>query len=82
LLAPKENRRKEMRFAAAQITAKIGVHLLNGENLHRFTPFSAASNSSPFFTLIHTGFFTPPFARRRLSVPSPILPRAKGTNSQ
>jgi len=66
-----------MRFAAAQIPAKIGVHSLNGENLHRFTQFRAASNSSPFFTLIHIDFFTPPFARRRLSVLSPILPGAK-----
>jgi len=71
-----------MRFAAAQIPAKIGVRSLNGENLHRFTPFSSASNSSPFFTLIHTDFFTPPFARRRVAVPSPILPRANGMNSQ
>ena len=73
LLLPKENRRKEMRFAAAQIPAKIGTHSLNGENLHRFTPFRAASNSSPFFTLFRTDFFTPPFARRRFAVPSPIL---------
>ena len=54
-----------MRFAAAQIPAKIGTHSLNGENLHRSTSFRAASNSSPFFTLVRTDFFTPPFARRR-----------------
>jgi len=73
LVAHKENRRKEMRFAAAQIPAKIGTHLLNGENLHRSTSFCAASNSSPFFTLVRTDFFTPPFARRRFAVPSLIL---------
>ena len=54
-----------MRFAAAQIPAKIGTLSLNGENLHRFTPFRAASDSSPFCTLVRTDFFTPPFARRR-----------------
>ncbi len=30
---PKENRRKEMRFAAVQIPAKIGTLSLNGEKL-------------------------------------------------
>ncbi|MBR3579115.1 MAG: hypothetical protein IKN98_10070 [Bacteroidales bacterium] len=65
LLAPKENEPKEMRFAAAQIPAKIGALSLNGENLHRSTSFRAASDSSPFFTLVRTDFFTPPFARRR-----------------
>ncbi|MBP5557555.1 MAG: hypothetical protein J6X65_07630 [Bacteroidales bacterium] len=65
MLAPKENEPKEMRFAAAQIPAKIGAPSLNGENLHRFTLFRAASDSSPFFTLVRTDFFTPPFARRR-----------------
>ena len=33
LLAPKENEPKEMRFAAAQIPAKIGALSLNGEKL-------------------------------------------------
>jgi hypothetical protein len=67
LLAPKENEPKEMRFAAAQIPSKIGAPSLNGENLHRFTLFRAASDSSPFFTLARTDFFTPPFARRRFT---------------
>ena len=52
-----------MRFAAAQIPAKIGVHSLKGENLQHFTSFRAASDSSPFFTLVLTDFFTPPFAK-------------------
>ena len=64
LVAHKENRRKEMRFAAVQIPAKIATLSLNGENLQRFTMFRAASDSSPFFTLVHTDSFTPPFARR------------------
>ena len=33
LVAHKENRRKEMRFAAVQISAKIGWYSLNGEKL-------------------------------------------------
>ncbi|MCR4856834.1 MAG: hypothetical protein K5890_01370 [Bacteroidales bacterium] len=67
LLAPKENEPKEMRFAAAQIPAKISVHSLNGENLQHCIPFRVASDSSPFFTLIRADFFTPPFARRRFT---------------
>ena len=56
LLAPKENRRKEMRFAAAQIPAKIGVRSLNGENLMYSTSFRTSSGSSPFLTLVHHRF--------------------------
>ena len=56
LFAPKENEPKEMRFSAAQIPAKIGVHSLNGENLMRSTPFRTSSGSSPFFTLDYHRF--------------------------
>ena len=57
LFAPKENEPKEMRFSAAQIPAKIGVHSLNGENLMRSTPFRTSSGSSPFLTLAYRRFF-------------------------
>ena len=45
-----------MRFAAAQIPAKIGVSSLNGENLQHCIPFRVASDSSRFFTLETTQF--------------------------
>jgi len=51
LVAHKENRRKEMRFAAARFFPKIGRFLLKRENLQHCIPFRVASNSSRFFTL-------------------------------
>ena len=56
LQAHKENRRKEMRFAAVQIPAKIGSRSLNGENLMYSTACRTYSDSSPFFTLTHRRF--------------------------
>ena len=56
LLAPKENRRKEMRFAAARFLPKIGRFSLKRENLQHCIPFRVASDSSRFFTLKTTQF--------------------------
>ena len=56
LLAPKENRRKEMRFAAARFFPKIGRFSLKRENLQHCISFRVASDSSRFFTLETTQF--------------------------
>ena len=52
----KENEPKEMRFAAVQIPAKIGVRSLNGEKLDVLNTFRTSSDSSPFFTLSRRRF--------------------------
>ena len=56
LVAHKENRRKEMRFAAARFFPKIGRFELKRENLQHYIPFRVASDSSRFFTLETTQF--------------------------
>ena len=64
-----------MRFAAAQIPAKIGARSLNGEKLDELHFIALIFGQ---FAVLHAhfpDFFTPPFARRRRTDTAPHLSR-------
>ena len=64
LLAPKENRRKEMRFAAARFLPKIGRFSLKREKLAPLTPFALLRTARVSSRSKRHNFLTAKIARR------------------